>query len=287
MILNINSIYTKILGIFILLAFIYYRFIYERLPRSLLLVYEEYSVIKVKYALLSIIILSFMLSIIICLFNYCVITKKPLTIKESFIVKFLMKFIIIIKDALFSIYKHIADNLENGYNKVRTICIYSYKIFAHKEKYIVIVDCIILCSICFSFLYDILSNFTLYYFYKSLMLLGINFLIKLWLYLIEDWVSNLSIVTENLNITHRFLPDGRDHFHFEVKPGFTFQEAELIMKHDKEEFLRMVPLKGFLDSYYEYEAFYKPRTLFIIYLLYTIGWSFVLYKNYIYFFLFN
>ena len=111
------------------------------------------------------------------------------------------------------------------------------------------------------------------------MLLGISLLIKLWLHLIEDWVSNLAIVTENLTITHRFLPDGRDHFHFEVKPGFTEQEAELILKYDKEEFLRMVPLKGFLESYLSYEAYYKPRTLFIIYFAYAMGWTYVLFIN--------
>lgn len=279
MILNINSIYTKILGTFVLIGFIYYRFIYERLPRSLIFIYKENSTVKLNYLLLFIVIISLTLSIFICIVNYKTILKKPLKIKNYFFVKYLLNFSLIIKDALFSVYKHIADNLENGYDKLRKICIYSYKVFAYKEKYIVITDCIFLCIICISFMYDVLSKFTLYYFYKSIMLLGISLLIKLWIHLIEDWISNMAIVTENLNVTHKFLPDGRDHFHFEVKPGFTVEEAELILKYDKEEFLRMVPLKGFLESYYNYEAYYKPRTLLIIYSIYIIGWLFIVYKN--------
>lgn len=279
MILNINSIYTKFLGVFVLIGFIYYRFIYERLPRSLIFLYKENSTVKLNYLLLFIVIISLTLSIFICIVNYRIILKKPVKIKNYFFVKYLLNFSLIVKDALFSIYKHIADNLENGYDKLRKICMYSYKVFAYKEKYIVITDCIFLHIICVSFIYDVLSKFTLYYFYKSIMLLGISLLIKLWIHLLEDWISNMSTVTENLNVTHKFLPDGRDHFHFEVKPGFTPEEAELILKYDKEEFLRMVPLKGFLESYYSYEAYYKPRTLFIIYGIYFIGWLFIVYKN--------
>ena len=279
MLLNVNSIYTKLLGIFVLLGFVYYRFIYERLPRSLIFLYKENSIVNLDYLLLFIIIISLSISSIICIVNYRIILKKPLKVKNYFFIKYLINFSLIIKEALFSVYKHIADNLENGYDKLRKICMYSYKVFAYKEKYIVITDCIFLQIICISFIYDILNKFTLYYFYKTLMLLGVSLLIKLWIHLIEDWVSNITVVTENLNVTHKFLPDGRDHFHFEVKPGFTPEEAALILEHDKKEFLRMVPLKGFLESYYSYETYYKPRTLFMIYLIYSIGWLFIIYKN--------
>jgi hypothetical protein len=111
------------------------------------------------------------------------------------------------------------------------------------------------------------------------MLVGILLAIKLYWHIMGDITNNMSTIQENLIIKHRFLPDGRDHFSFSVKPGFNLETSQRILKYDAKEYLALIPLEGFLKSYKHIESHYTTRALLIIHLFYLIGWLYILIKN--------
>lgn len=44
-------------------------------------------------------------------------------------------------------------------------------------------------------------------------------------------------------------------------------------------YLKLVLLKGFLDSYYQIENYYKPRVLLLLYIVYLFGWFYIIIVN--------
>lgn len=283
----IKSLFLKLVGSSLIILYLYLRFLHKRLPR-LLFIWHTVDTIHfdINYNVLALIIISLILYSTL-LFKQIVIVidlNLPIKFMNAKITRLLDVFLTFIKDSLFSIYSLIYSNIPNAYEHLRSFCLFTYRIFSYKEKYIVILELFVLSTIYCCFFIDVFFFFELYYFYKSLVLFFITPFIRLWLYLIEDWVHNMEEITKVLKVEHTVLANGQDHFVFSVEGNFDAETKELILLEDSKEYLSMVPLKGFLNSYKTYENKYRPKFLLILYSLYLVGWLYVLYIN-IYLFL--
>src|SRR5579871_3610370 len=279
MLLDVNKFYVKFIGLILLGLFLYFRFIKERLPRSLYIFYEQNDQLFVNYGITLLITFSTILAVAIVKTSLSFLRNKPLKIPNYFFIKYLISFIQIIKESLFAVYKHIIESRENSYDEMRCFCSIVNHYIKGKELYIVYFEIFLLALCCTSFLFDVFIKFEVNYFYKSVMFATLILIIKLYWHLVLDLTNNISVFTENLIITPKILANGENDFDFEVKPGFDPETVAATLDYDASEYRALVALNVSLQAYNNFADYYKPRAMFIIYLCYLIGWVYVLYQN--------
>lgn len=277
---KVKNILLRVSGISVIGSYIYLRFLKESMPSALTLFYRQDFSIIIKYNCLIFLCFIFTLGVIGSYINIKYILKKPLNIPSNILTKSFIYIYKIIKDSLNAVNKMIADNITDSYTKMKTIILFFYKIFGHKEY--LLFFCVVIIPyfiISFSFFCDVYIYFEFNYFYKSLILLFIPLFFHIWLFFIENITINMDEIAKSLIIQHSFLDNGEDQFSFKVKPGYTRKQALLILEKDVPEYLALYPLRGFLESYYNLENKYKPYIMLFFYLIYFIGSLYVFVIN--------
>ena len=101
--------------------------------------------------------------------------------------------------------------------------------------------------------------------------------------MIKDFSENLEQAKSILIIE----PQGLD-----IKTGLPLtvyrlkqEYHDLDLIYHVEQYILCSKVSGYLEYYEQYKAYFTPYFNSIIYLLYMIGWSYVLYKNFILFFI--
>lgn len=279
-----KNIFLRLIGIILILFYAYLRFFQERMPTTLFLFFRETGYLKINYNLLIFLIFLLTIACFGLYFNIKYILKTPIKIPQNKVTNIIICFYKFIKHALISVNEMIANNIPQSYDKMKYIVLAFYNNFGHQEKLLFI--CFVAfpyISIALAFICDVFILFEFKYFYKMLFLIVIPLLYNLWLFMIYDLKNNLYNIEESLIINHKFLVNGKDHFTFKVKPGYTAEQANFILTKDVPEYLSLYPLKGFLESYYEIENQYKQYVLLFFYSTYFFGCLYIFINNLILF----
>lgn len=272
----------RIIGITIIALYVYFRFIITRMPRNLsFYIMENDITITYNYTIMCISLFGLMTSGIMIFLSKKKIEKKSIEISSNIMKKFLVMtnmVVCYIKYILQILKVWCAQQVPDSYNKLYTICNIFYKRFGYYEKQICIILVMIPHLIVVSCFYiDTLCFFQIRYFYKSITILIVPLIYHLFLYLMTDIISNLNIIEETLNVEHSVLSNGKDRFTFNLKSESVISNSTF--EFYVSEYLKLIPLKGFLTSYFNIENYYKPRLFLFIYIGYFIGWVYIIIMN--------
>jgi hypothetical protein len=268
----LNNYFFRISGCIFIGAYIYFRIIYKRLPRDLALYDTLYTLFP--FAILCII------SCFMGYYYFKILKHKPFVQLSPQLTKIIKQISEYIKDSLFAIYIYFIEKVDDSYNKVKRIITYFLKYFGHKE-FILCLAFEILPYIIVNifFCIDVFIFFRLNYFYKSLIILIIPVIFRIWLYIINDFTHNMKIIEQDFFITSSFNEDGSENIKFDIKPEVPSEKKPIIVTYNIQEYLSLIPLKRFIDSYEILKDYYKPRIMLFVCLSYAIGWSYIIYTN--------
>lgn len=288
MIKSINNTITDALlhltGIGLIILYLYMRFILKRMPRNLYFADLQSDSIIVDYLLIILCISSIL---IMPLILYTIIKRlrhKDIKIPKNIVIVFLIKILYYILEALSSVKKLILDKIPDSYQKLRDLSLYFYKIYGYKSIKLCLIFIIIPYSvITVMFFIDVFYFFKFKYFYYSLYLLIIPLCYHIWLKLIAETTQKLKEIEKYLDIEYSLCEDGRDDFTFMIKEEYLSEIPENTFIYFTEEYISLIPLKGFLEQYYDIENHYKLRLSLVTYLIYWLGWIYIFTSNYFYF----
>lgn len=248
-----NLIYI-IVGVLFISYMIYIRIFLVRLPKYLYFIQE--NTFKPSLCIFTCI------SVVTCLFM--VINSFRYLMKNS--IKSTNIFVIIadsfsnfLDNALYSVYNFGISFIADSYDKVSVLSNYFYKLFHTYCEY----------------------NFKLFYFYKSLFLLCISLVIRIFFFILRDFALNLDDIKPMLIIEDRGIDEESQLpiTNYKLQPGF----EQYDLRYTIEQFIICNKLTGYLEMYDRYANFFNPRVNIFIYTLYLLGWLYVLYVNFILF----
>lgn len=261
-----------ITGFFIVIYIIYIRFFLVRMPKDLYIDFssETYK-IKIIFLILSIIICFFIIiNNIIIEFN---LNKKNnrFDIISGFITK-------IIDNSLKQLYTVFISFFDDAYNITSKISTKFYN-YCHiyPETLLLFITYIIRLIIVVIFLTEIIFVFKLNYFYKSFGLLCIILFIKIFIYVLRDFASNIEALEEALIIKdcgideETQLPITK----YTLKPEYSDNNLDYLIK----EFILCNKLSGYLEMYDRYSKFFNSKFNILLYTLYLCGWLYILFCN--------
>lgn len=257
-----------LIGVLIVGFTFYRRFIVIRLPKSLFIFNDT-----VNYFLLLTVITGFSF----CLYRL-IITFYNLLNKKETKVSFFTKLNEIIENALFNLYSVVCNYIPDIYLKISSLAEKFYALFHKRGEYLLLfILYFIRIIILIVFLIDIFVFFKFDYFYKVLYFLCISLFIKLLLYILRDFASNLEDSESILIIT----PKGIDPETQLPITNFTLKEEykKLDLDFYIKQYLLCSKLTGYFHNYDRYSKFFTPYLDVGISLLYLIGWSYILIVN--------
>lgn len=278
--IRVKQLILFLIRFFIISIYLYFRLIYNRTNNSLYFINIENNIIYFNIYLTFFIFFLFIISTCLIIFILRLYKKKPFNIPNNFITKYINKIIKLIKNSLLVVNEAIAEYIPNSYHLLKNLILNFYKIFGNKEYVLLgvfIVIPYVLISI--SFLIDTFIYFKFYYFYKTLPLLIIPLLLSILIFLINELLKNLDYIAEDLIITHCFLPNGKDHFIFKVRPHISKDAAQGILETCVPEYLLLYPLKGFIESFNNKEFTVKIFSLLFMYLSYFFSCFYIIMLN--------
>ena len=271
--INIFLKYFYILLGFVMVSYIIYvRIFLVRVPKDLRINFwsDNYNV-KLLFLFLSIII-----CFIIIIKN--VLIELGIKSKENKLSVILENISNIIDISL----KHFCSFLACFFHNPEDILSYisdRFYYYWHKypEYYLLFITYIIRSFIVLIFLIEVFFKFKLDLFYKSLSLLCIILVIKIFIFVLKDFAQNLEALREALIIKDCGIDEETvlPITNYSLKPGFEDNDLHYLIK----EFIICNKLSGYLSLYDRYKTFFQPKFNIIIYSLYLIGWSFILFTN--------
>lgn len=264
------------LGLGLIVYTIYRRILVIRLPKDLYVV--DFN--SIKFGLISLILISIICCSIIIIRNSLQLLGQQENTKSSFN-RLSISLNMIIDNALFQIYNCTELFISDSYNKASCLLQKFYEIFsAHSETLFLFILYSIRLIIVVMFLLDVFVFFRLYYFYKSLYLLSISLVIRLVFFLIKDFITNLEEIHKRLKIE----VIGNDEITQEPITTYSLQQeyANEDLEYYISQYILCSKLKGYLYIYEKYSDYFGPRINILIYSLYTIGWSYIIFINYQY-----
>lgn len=267
----LNYIYILI-GLFIFIYYIYIRIIITRVPKDLQFnFFDENYFFKMILLIFSITTCSF---IIIT----SVMAELNLTKKENSLTKFFKIFGNIIKESLGHFYAFIMSFFTNSFQIVFTVCNNFYNIFnTYSETTFLFFIFLIRIIILLTFLIDVFYFFKFNYFYKALILICIILLIKILIYVLRDFTSNLETLKEAL-IIHEESFDNKTQLpiiSYQLKPEYEDNDLCTII----EQYILCNKLSGYLNFYDRYNHFFTFKFNIIIYSCYLSGWLYIFFHN--------
>lgn len=265
-----------ILGSFIILYTIYIRLIVSRLPKELYIITDSiHEYVNLK--LIIIISCGFVTAITQIIINIIIIydiQKAPGIIKQIFI-----KINNIIDNALFEIFNLIIDHTPNAYKKMSNFVTKFYAAMKdYSEASLLLLLYFIRLLILTAFLLDVFMFFRLWLMYKFLYLLCFYLAIKILLYSLKDFASNLDTLEKRLLI----IPEGMDTD--TGLPITRYESKENNLTQNQLDYYAMQyiitnKLSGYLAAYDRYNNLLTPYFNILVYFLYFIGWSYIIYEN--------
>lgn len=269
----LTFIFNIIIGLIIISYILYRRVWLIRLPKDLYFIKEEY----INYNLLILVLFGILLSSYMIYKNILLLFNKKSS--DNIITKLFLKISEIIEKSLFEVYKLLGNLLIlDVYNKVSFLAQKFYKYF-HKvsETLFLFILYGIRLIIISCFLIDVFAFFKLGYFYKACYLLCFSLLIKVLFYILRDFSNNLDIAKSFLIIQHEGVNPETN----VPRTSYRLKEEHkhLDLEYHVGQFILCSKVSGYLEMYERYSNFFMPRFNIILYLLYLMGWSFVLLKN--------
>lgn len=257
-----------IIGLLLIIFTIYRRIFVVRLPKSLYIFNDT-----INYVLLVTVILGFL----ICSY-YLIITIRLIFLKNKFKRNFFTKLNDIIENALFEVYNSCANYIPDMFNKISLLAENFYALFHKRMEYtLLFLLFFIRLIIIIAFLIDIFIFFKFNYFYKALYLLCISLFIKIIIFILRDFANNLEDAESILIIEDRGIDSETQ------LPITTFKLKEeyknLNLQYYIKQYILCSKLTGYFEMYDCYSKFFTPYFNFSIYLLYLIGWLYILYQN--------
>ena len=266
---NLSLIINLILGAILVSFVIYRRFLVVRLPRSLWIWNDI-----VNYSLLIVIILGLIISLYQVVINAYHLIKKD-NIKSNLFAK-LNQFI---ENALLTFYAFISNRIPNIYIKVSVLAENFYSVFYKYPEYLpLFASYIIRTIILAAFLFDIFVYFKFDYFYKALYLLCFSLFIKVFLYILRDFASNLEYA-ESLLIIKPLGIDLNTQLpitEYSLKEEYKKLDLDFYIK----QYILCSKLSGYLKMYDHYSYAFSPYINLILYSIYAFGWSYILFVNF-------
>lgn len=270
----LNYMYTLI-GFIFVLYIIYIRFFLVRIPKNL-----QFNLLDYNYKLkMSFVLFSIVVCIVILITNLKIILKiSDNANKLTFIFEFLSKFIDNSLQSFFgfivSLYKDIYDLISN-FSK-------TFYDFWHiyPEYHLLFIIYFVRLIILLIFLMEVFISFKLDYFYKSLILLCIVLIIKVIIFVLRDFASNVEFLQEVLIIEDLGINEETQEpvTNYKLKSGYEDND----LRYLAEQFILCNKLSGYLEMYDKYNKFFTPKFNIIIYSLYLIGWLYIFYWNIIF-----
>jgi len=270
--IKIDKYLYILLGFLLTLYILYIRIFLVRLPKELLIKSND---ILYFYKILLIII-----PVIVCaavIVNNILIELQYSQNTNKF--KQVITFILgIIENSYKHLYSFLMSFIENKYDIISNISYYFYK-YAHKysEYSLLFITYIIRLIIVLIFTYEVFFKFKLDLFYKSLGLLCINLIINLFVFVLKDFATNVdalkeALIIEDLGINQETqLPVTN----YSLKPEYEDNDLQYVIQ----QFILCNKLTGYLDYHNRYVHFFSSKFNIIVYTLYLIGWSYILFQN--------
>lgn len=275
--INYKNLIYIIVGVLFISYMIYIRIFLVRLPKYLYFIQE--NTFKPSLCIFTCI------SVVTCLFM--VINSFRYLMKNS--IKSTNIFVIIadsfsnfLDNALYSVYNFGISFIADSYDKVSVLSNYFYKLFhTYCEYNFLFILYAIRIIILTAFLIDVFIYFKLFYFYKSLFLLCISLVIRIFFFILRDFALNLDDIKPMLIIEDRGIDEESQLpiTNYKLQPGF----EQYDLRYTIEQFIICNKLTGYLEMYDRYANFFNPRVNIFIYTLYLLGWLYVLYVNFILF----
>jgi hypothetical protein len=267
------------IGFFIITYIIYVRIFLKRIPKDLYINFsDDNCYIKIIFLVLSLFLCFFIL-----ITNIKLLYK--ISHKNTWLYSKLSSISILIDNSLkhafsliIGLFKNNYDLLSNFYHKFYT------KIAKYPETFLLFIMYFIRLVIVFTFLSETLIIFHLNIFYKALILLCIVLLIKLLLFVMRDFASNVTEIKEALIIEEIGIDKETQLpiIDYSLKPEYEDNDLDYLIR----QYILCNKLSGYLEAYDEYKNYFHPRVNIIIYSLYFVGWLYILYFNivrYLYF----
>lgn len=267
---RINSLlqlYYFFLGVLIISYVLYVRVILNRVPKEL------YLFEPISYKLIFMVISGITLSIFIIIKSISLLLY-PNKISNNIFNTILSQISNIISDSLREVYNIIISNINNSYELISSLAYHFYEKFGKlHEGFFLFVSYIIRFFIVMAFLIDVFYFFELKYFYKALILLTISLSIKIVFFILKDFATNLEEIASYLTLVN----DAQDSSNIKFIPSHGNEDINL--EYHINHFRICSQINGYLDVYNFLLNYYNPRVNLFIYLLYLIGWLYILFHN--------
>lgn len=276
------------LGLFIVLYVLYRRLYLVRLPKDLYIITNN----QIKITFLVIIWITVIILAYIIYQNISILYNKK--VAESYLKKKMLQISTIIENAidksLYELYYFIGYILDKTYFRNSSVSPYDiisyisrkfYKYFSKQpEYYLLFILYFIRFVILLCFLIDVFIYFRLELMYKSLYLLCISLLIKLLLFILRDFASNLELIRAFLIIEDSGINEesGLPLTTYSFKEEY--QKLNPSLDYYAVQFILIQKVSGYLEMYDRYSRYFSPRFNILICLLYLLGWLYVLYINF-------
>jgi len=276
--IKIEEFLLFILGLFLFLAFVYIRFIIERLPKELSFIKDG----QVNYNMIFICIIWLFASIIVLYINVKLIFNIPFKIRKNIFVKLYSKFSVAVHDAIVILNKWLVVKRFNNPQDVYTDFAYKFLNLISKKPrgYILFWASqipYILLPILFTF--DVYKNFKIIYFYKGFILMIIPFILSIIIYQLKVLYENNDYeFYQFLNIEFKDENTEKEVILISFKNGCTEKEyGPLSYWHGHVTVHSYLAL--WLQYYKDVTDDYKPKVMIFSYTVYLCNWIYILIKN--------
>lgn len=268
----------RIIGLVLIVLYVYFRIIKERSVETLYFLVFKENQILINYKLFTICVLFIILCSLILYFLYKRLIKQYINIPKNKVTSMFINLLLLIKNSFLALHEWFTGTIPDSYEKIKRLVLLFYKKYGHNEKQLIFLfyglPYFIIGS---TFLFEVFFEFKLKVFFLALPIYIISLLFTYWIFLIDSIAHNLGLIEQQIDITHRFLPDGKDYFMFSKKVIHDLEDDVFIQYHN--EYLLLYPLKGFMINYNALEEYYKLRFTSLLYLCYLFGWLFIVLKN--------
>ena len=225
---SLKKLFLFLLGSFIVSFIFYFRVIYQRLPKKLFFFkLVAFDKIVYNYNIIFFVLFLGIFSVIILLLNYKKINNVPIKISFESFVKVILKLNLLIKNALFSVFEFVITLIPDAYYKMSKLALNFCYSKLSSFHYVLGLQYFIRTLILFFLYFDILMFFKLNFFYKSLLLLLIPLIIKLWLYSLRDWSNNKEKFEEKLDIKSENIGTPQEKHKIKFLPQYINKNLDL------------------------------------------------------------
>lgn len=263
-----------LLGSIVIVFIIYFRVLYQRLPRQLNFWEDDNTL---KYHLILIILIFLLLAITICYISLKLILKLPF--KANILVLNLHRIYLLITKSTFIVYQYCISKFEDPFDALGVYIMKFYELTVNRQLYLLCIEYCIRLLLLIALSIDILIFFKLAVFYKLLPLLTVNLLLQFWLYLLKDWSNNKDTLEEMLEINTEVIDNAKEKTKYRFTVAYANQSLDLL--YHVIQLRNCIAIKTYLVNLDALRDYYNSRFNFLYYLAYLILFSYILLANFI------